>query len=121
MKLVNKTKICVALALTLGLTNNGLAGAVGGPKENHDVVRPYHTDVYHISFRSGERASVYVSGDGDTDLDLYIYDEHGNLVASDDDSTDKCLCTWVPKWTGVFRIKVKNRGGTSNLYAIETN
>jgi hypothetical protein len=64
---------------------------------------------------------VYVSGDGDTNLDLYIYGQSGNHVAYDDDLTDKCLCPWVPNWTGVFRIAVKNRGGTSNLYTIETN
>ena len=36
-------------------------------------------DLYKIAFRGGEVARAAVSGDGDTRLDLYVYDENGNL------------------------------------------
>ena len=60
-------------------------------------------------------------GDGDTDLDLYVYDENGNLIDKDIDSTDTMLCMWTPKWTGEFIIKIKNLGSVRNYYTLWTN
>ena len=62
-----------------------------------------------------------VVGDGDCDLDLYIYDENGNIVASDTDYTDQCICRWVPSWTGKFIIRIVNRGYVYSNYIIATN
>ena len=49
------------------------------------------------SFVGGELAKVYARGDGDSDLDLYVYDERGNLIGqlrsvtlSSGDHYDKC-------------------------------
>ena len=68
-----------------------------------------------------ELAEVCVSGDGDTDLDLYVYDSNGNLIGSDADYSDDCVVRWVPAWTGEFTIKVVNRGAVYNNFAIWTN
>jgi len=97
------------------------AGAVGGPKSGTDRVNANATDRYEVSFNGGEEARVVVDGDGDTDLDLYIYDENGNLITKDDDNTDYCICTWTPKWTGKFIIRIVNRGSVYNEYTIRTN
>ena len=97
------------------------AGAVGGPKSNTDRVQANDTDRYEVEFRGGEQARVVVDGDGDTDLDLYIYDQNGNLITKDDDNTDYCICTWTPKWTGKFTIRIVNRGNVYNEYTIRTN
>ena len=56
--------------------------------------------------------------DGDTDLDLYVYDENGILIASDTDSTETCVVRFWPKWTGAFRIEVRNLGTVYNRYEI---
>ena len=45
----------------------------------------------------------------------------GRTITKDDDNTDYCICTWTPKWTGKFTIKVVNRGGVYNVYDLETN
>ena len=121
MNIIHQLRTYTALALLLAIANSGLAGAVNGPRANVDTVRAYVTDVYHITFRAEELARVYISGDGDTDLDLYIYDANGNLVAFDDDDSDTCLGSWVPRWTGTFRIEIKNRGGLANRYVLRTN
>jgi len=99
----------------------GAAGALQGPILHSDTVNAYATDVYTITFKRGELARVGVVGDGYTDLDLYIYDENGNLIDFDDDSTATCLCEWVPKWTGKFTIKIKNRGSVYSDYVLATN
>lgn len=64
---------------------------------------------------------VIVNGDGDTDLDLYVYDENGNLMGKDIDYSDYCVVSWTPRWTGPFTIKIKNRGSVYNRYKIYTN
>ena len=96
-------------------------GAVGGPKRAVHSVNAKSTDSFTVKFFANERATVLVSGDGDTDLDLYVYDEMGNLIAYDEDYSDDCIVNWVPKWTGQFIIKVVNRGNVYNQYVIATN
>jgi hypothetical protein len=112
-------------ALGVGLVLAGgaavQAGAVGGPKVLHTAVLARSTDVYHVSFRAGEMAVVTVIGDGDTDLDLYVYDAFGNLVGSDEDLTDTCVVSFLPPRTGVYTIRVVNRGNVYNNYTITTN
>lgn len=101
--------------------NSNVRGAVGGPKYALSRVSAGGTDIYHFSFRAGEPAIVTVSGDGDTDLDLYVFDNDGNLVDSDTDYSDDCLCVWTPLWTGQFTIRIRNRGRVYNSYVIHTN
>ncbi len=112
-------------ATLLALVANVQAGATRGAVGNYDVttetVAARGTDVYNIRFRGGETAVVIVSGDGDTDLDLFVYDSNGNLVASDTDNTDDCVCAWTPRYTGTFTIKVKNYGNVYNRYRIGVN
>ena len=101
--------------------NSNVRDAVGGEKYASSRVEAQSTDVYNVTFRGGELAMVIVVGDGDTDLDLYIYDNNGNLIESDTDYSDDCVCTWTPRWTGNFRIKIKNRGNVYNSYILRTN
>ena len=96
-------------------------GAVGGPKYSEDKVYAKDYVTYDCKFWANELAEVIVIGDGDNDLDLYVYDEKGNLIASDTDYTDQCICRWVPAWTGTFTIKILNRGVVYSRYAIATN
>lgn len=96
-------------------------GAVGGPEYAVELVNARGTDVYHVRFAGGALAEVGVSGDGDTDLDLYVYDSNNNLVVYDDDPYDDCYVCWVPRYTATYTIKVVNRGNISNRYVIVTN
>ena len=96
-------------------------GDVTGPNRHEDIVKAGKTDVYTITFRGGEKAEVAVIGDGDTDLDLYIYDENDNLITKDIDYGDDCYVSWTPSWTGEFTIKIKNLGDVYNRYVLITN
>ena len=96
-------------------------GDVTGPNEHGDRVRAGQNDIYNITFRGNESAEILVVGDGDTDLDLYIYDENGNLIESDTDYSDSCYVEWTPRWTGNFKVKIKNLGSVYNEYVLLTN
>lgn len=109
------------LALISKARNEANRGATTAYEETTETVKAGATDVYRVQFRGGEAAMVSVSGDGDTDLDLYIYDSEGNLVASDTDDLDECLCIWYPKYTETYKICIKNYGEVYNQYTIYVN
>ncbi len=96
-------------------------GAIGEEKYSFDMIKGYTTDTYKVKFKENKKAVVQVKGVGLTDLDLYIYDKNGHLITSDTSDSDNCECTWVPKWTGEFTIRIKNRGGFYNMYYMQTN
>jgi hypothetical protein len=96
-------------------------GAVGGPRRQIDRVAALSTITYRVDFRANELAEIVVIGDGDTDLDLYVYDANGNLVTYDEDYTDRCYVSFVPRFTLPFIIRVVNRGRVYNQFVIATN
>jgi hypothetical protein len=104
-----------------GNASGGTLGVPGGAIYHTDRVLPFRADSYTLTFRGGEVARVAVVGDGDTDLDLYVYDENGNLIGSDTDATDRCLVQFTPRWTGQFRIRITNSGWVYNQYVLMTN
>lgn len=118
------TKLALAFAAlltTLTLTGSAVAGDVRGPRVAHSSLAAGSTDSYTFVFQGKERWYISVSGDGDTDLDCYVYDANGNLVSKDDDNTDECRMTDVAIWTGSFTVRVVNRGRVSNVYDLATN
>jgi hypothetical protein len=98
-----------------------MRGRVGGAACTTDRVLAGSTDIYNVRFRGNSFAEVMVSGDGDTDLDLYVYDENGNEICRDIDYTDSMYCSWNPRWTGPFRLEIVNLGGIWNQYDMCTN
>lgn len=105
-------------AMINSVRQSATRGAVGGSRSGtHKLpANSYHT--FRYKFYANSRASVVLSGDGDTDLDVYVYDVNGNLITKDDDYSDDCVCSWYPAWTGLFTIKVVNRGNVWNRYSI---
>lgn len=99
----------------------GAKGAVGGPRSTTDRVLSNSTDVWEINFRGGERGSIRVDGDGDTDLDCYAYNSAGTLIAYDNDLTDYCVLDWYQSSSGAVRLEIKNLGSVYNQYILSTN
>ena len=96
-------------------------GRVSGPGRDTGFVRAGSTTFYNVSFRGGERAAVYANGPGITDLDMYVYDQNGNTICRDIDYSDNMSCFWTPRWTGPFRIEVRNLGSTGVSFNVVTN
>lgn len=96
-------------------------GRVGGPGRSTGWVSARGTTSYNISFRGGERAAVWASGPGRTDLDMYVYDQNGNLICRHIDYSDRMSCFWTPRWTGNFRVEVRNLGQVGVSFNMVTN
>lgn len=96
-------------------------GNINGPSRDYSAVNGNSHLDYSASFVANELAEILVSGDGDTDLDLYVYDSNGNLIAKDTDYSDDCYVRWIPAWTGRYTIRIVNRGPVYNRFVILTN
>jgi hypothetical protein len=97
----------------------GLVAIARADDAARSVVRQGMTDVIKATIYVGHLAEVVVIGDGDTDLDLYVYDRAGRLVGYDDDPTDRCYVRFHPSTTGSYTIKVVNRSPyLANAYVI---
>ncbi len=98
-----------------------MRGNINGPSRDYAAVNGNSYVDYTANFVANLIAEILVSGDGDTDLDLYVYDSNGNLIASDTDYSDDCYVRWVPAWTGRYTIRIVNRGPVYNRFVILTN
>lgn len=96
-------------------------GRIGGPGRITTIVGAYDTDAYRITFSGGNTARITLIGDGDTDLDLFVYDSAGNRVASDIGPTDTAVITFTPRATATYTVRVINLGRVYNRYTLTTN
>jgi hypothetical protein len=112
------TLTVVAIVALLLATPRAQADPVDGPSCGTWSVNADEEHIYHVSFYGGELGRVRIQGDGDTDLDLYVYDEFGNLIDYDTRYSDYGVVVWEPRWTGSFTIRVVNLGDVYNRYTI---
>jgi hypothetical protein len=92
------------------------AGRAPGVDTNRSVT-------YFERFYGGELATVSIVGDGDTDLDIFVYDAQGRLVAQGVGPTDIESVSWFVPGNQIqtYRIVVRNLGGVWNRYTMRTN
>jgi hypothetical protein len=62
--------------------------------------------------------SLLLRGDGDTDIDCFLYDEDNDLVARDIRPTDECEMSTLGY--GRHRLVVRNLGEVYNRYTVDT-
>jgi hypothetical protein len=79
------------------------------------------SDVYTMSFKANEPVMVAITGDGVSDLDLFVEDEAGNRVCASTGAGDDEICRWTPRWSGNFRVRVRNLGAVYNEYRLWSN
>ncbi len=111
----------VLLATIASIESLEVKGRASGPTQHVDRVDAYTIDKYVMEFRGGETAAVAISGDGDTDLDLFVEDANEQLVCAYTDNTDQGLCVWTPAESGNFTIRIMNHGNVWNEYELVTN
>ncbi|MPZ45476.1 MAG: hypothetical protein GEV05_19205 [Betaproteobacteria bacterium] len=79
------------------------------------------TNVHTVSFRANEPVMVAITGEGVSDLDLFVEDDAGNRICASDGGGDDEICRWTPRRTGNFRIRVRNLGAVYNEYRLWSN
>ena len=107
------------LALTLSLLVPG-SQAPGNPGEvtTEGTVEGEEQVTFDAEFKAGQVAVAKLQGDGSGDMDLYVYDENGQEVASNLNYVDRCSVCWVPERTGRYTLKVQNLEDAQNRYTV---
>jgi hypothetical protein len=108
--------VCVAVIATSALAPVANASPVGGSQFAVHRLAAHSSQVFNVNFWAGERGQITVRGDGDTRLELRVYDASG-LVASDS-GFGYLAVSWNTVRTGSFRIEVINHGSVYNQYEI---
>ncbi|WP_225977448.1 hypothetical protein [Nostoc sp. CENA543] len=81
----------------LRLTHDPFVGDLGGNGED-DIT---------VNLRKGvSYAIVGVCDEDCNDIDLKLYDDNGNLIASDTETDDNPVVTVSPRWNARFKIRV---------------
>ncbi|MGV6811250.1 MAG: hypothetical protein ACWA47_03315 [Brevirhabdus sp.] len=97
-------------------------GIVNGPVYSISDVRSGGENIYaDLPFEGATYAEVYLEGQSNSDLNLYVYDAKGRLVCSDTDISDIAYCGWRPAQTGNFELRVENKGPSASRYSLMTN
>ncbi len=118
----------VVLSIGIGLSGMAFAADVSSAKTNsaNDVesfsgsyrVKANQTSSHRMYFYASEKVDVEIEGDGDTNLDLYVYDSNGTLCAKRTGSTDTESLTLDIYESDYFTIEIVNRGEVYNEYDI---
>jgi len=97
-------------------------GVVNGPVYSISDVRSGGENTYaDLPFEGAKYAEVYLEGQANSDLNLYVYDSKQRLVCSDTDLSDIAYCGWRPAETGTFELRVENKGPAASRYSLMTN
>jgi hypothetical protein len=73
------------------------------------------------TFNGNEIAEIFVAGNANSQLDLYLYDKNNRLVDSDMKKIGNCYVSFMPPVTTQFRIELRNTGKSSNQCLLMTN
>jgi hypothetical protein len=113
-------QVILSLVLVAGLLMAGQAQAqpVLGPGISTRTVNGFTNVSYYERLYGGTVTLIDLVGDGYSNLDLFVYDEAGNLVASSIRNNDIESIRFVPPATGRYRIEVRNQGVNWSLFAL---
>ena len=117
-KTLTRRSLVVACALLLAAT--AAAPVFAQQFYRTDRVLAFDTDIWRVWAGAGQR-HVRVNGDGDTDLDCWVYDRFGNLLGSDTDATDLCIVRFHNPQAGDLTIRIRNLGDVYNAYELSVD
>lgn len=87
--------------------------------EDSDVLAPGQVMQYRVTLYKQVTYVLFAAGDNSiNDLDIYLYDENNNLIDRDTSSDNVPIVSVTPKWTGPFRVLVKNFRGSRGWYHV---
>lgn len=107
-----KVGIGVGIAAAVLLLIGGVVAIVilskpGNPRSFS--IRRGEAVTYHITFKAGTKAEIWVTSDHDSDIDIFIYDANGAPVTRDEGDSKNCYVTWNPSSTQSYKVEVQNR------------
>jgi len=96
-------------------------GHIGGPHVTTTVIRGGVSSTLEMQFQGGIPAVIGISGDGATDLDLYVFDADGKRICAAEGNGDDEICRFTPRFTATYRIEIRNLGKIANQFLFVSN
>jgi hypothetical protein len=117
-------KMLLALVVVSGLSAAGMAkaGSSAVPYESivkYFTVAPYGETNRVLNLYAGETVYIKVTGDGHSDLDLYVSDSWDDLIVKDERTTTDGYVTFKVAETGEYYVDIANNGGSYNTFKYE--
>lgn len=117
MKL-KKIYLSFSVAAVIAICAASLCSAQVAQRRTEYSVGANRTERHTMHFRAGERATIRINGQGNTDLDLFVFDPSDNEVARDISTDDNETVSFTVRTTGNYRIEVRNLGDSENTYTL---
>ncbi|MCI0455597.1 MAG: DUF4339 domain-containing protein [Gemmataceae bacterium] len=69
--------------------------------------------VYHIDFKQGDKAEIWVESENNTDIDIFVFSPQNQKIAEDIRFDKNCYVVFAAPSTGSYRVEVANisKGG----------
>jgi hypothetical protein len=96
------------------------AGRVGGPASEVGVILPYDTVFFDVDFAAGTPAVVSTIGNGNTNLELFLYDADGHVSPGIGFGDRKTAAMRLYRG-GTLRLVIRNTGPFANTVLVSTN
>jgi hypothetical protein len=74
---------------------------------------------YEITFAANKPAAIWVDGEKETDIDLFVFDGEGKRVASDERISKDSFVTFTPAKAQAYRVEVINLGPGDNRAVVK--
>jgi hypothetical protein len=79
------------------------------------LLRRGQSAVIATTLSAGNSYTLVAAGCEDAyDVDLAVYDENGNRIGTDSDTSDVAVVSVTPRWSGTYYLKVTMFNSTSN-------
>jgi hypothetical protein len=99
----------------------GSASASPSPMENivkYFTVDAFDENSHSIYIKAGELVYIKATGNGNSDLDMYVYDSNEKLVVQDVRNTTDGYVTFTAGRSGDYYIDITNDGDLDNVYKL---
>jgi hypothetical protein len=96
------------------------AGRMGGPAWESGSVPPHRSVFYTMPFVAGEPANLTVIGDGNSPLEVFVYDADGHVTRGGGFGDQKGATVNVYR-SGMFRVEVRNLGPRTEEFTLYSN
>ncbi len=96
-------------------------GLTTGPASWYRDIPARSNVTYRMNANGGYIWNLVAAGDGYTDVDLEVFDEYGNLICRDIRYDARASCSFTPRWTGPFTVRIANLGNTWTRTLIVSN
>ena len=118
---MKRVSVLIATVLLVGQLTQAFAGSSYGSRQAILVVNARSYDTFTTTFRGRDMAQVRVKGYGETVLEVYVLDQDGDVVTSNNDYHGECTVTWYPPATGDYTVVVVNRSYSAQDYCVSHN